>query len=87
MLENQDLERGTEQMAEAKGAGWLCHPLLPAQSAGSPPCHRMPRRRYRCHRRLDHRTRRTSIWPRTQPHCHAWVDGEVPGELAFSATK
>jgi hypothetical protein len=29
---------GAEQMAEAKGAGWMCHPLLPAQSARSPPC-------------------------------------------------
>ena len=51
----------SEQMAEAKGAGWMCHPLLPTQSARSPPCHRMPCRHHRCHRRLDHQGRWTSI--------------------------
>ena len=34
----------------------------------------MPSRHHRCHRRLDHRRHRPSIWPRTQPYCHAWVD-------------
>ncbi|MEL0025376.1 MAG: hypothetical protein VW934_14080, partial [Alphaproteobacteria bacterium] len=30
---------GAKQMAETKGTRWMCHPLLPAQSAGSPPCY------------------------------------------------
>ena len=31
-------------------------------------------RYHRCHRRLDDRRHRPSIWQRTQPYCHAWVD-------------
>jgi integrase len=30
---------GAEQMAETTGARWMRHPLLPSQSARSPPCH------------------------------------------------
>ena len=29
------------------------------------------------HRWMDYRRHRSSIWPRTQPSRHAWVDGVI----------